>query len=291
MQLPVFIALYSVLRAAIPAPALPVDSTLKLEDFPAATTICVPSETTVTSTIIDCQIQSKDGKSPADHKSVEVKLVDGGGPLPSFVTLCPPGNLKLPDGKTQFGFGCHSPLGTGHLPKKAGQFQKGSLGAAIVADKGTFLGMHLTCAPFQAVSKTRIRLCTAASNAAGGPSLIAYFTLVALMMGTTYYQQKQMAGQATGPQAKQMQMMGRIMPLFLGYISLNIPAGVIVYWIISNGWTIGQQTFFLKRQQSAAPPSGSEPPGKGKGMPPGKGPGKGLPPGKGQPPAKPKPKK
>jgi membrane protein insertase Oxa1/YidC/SpoIIIJ len=97
-------------------------------------------------------------------------------------------------------------------------------------------------------------------------------------MGTTYYQQKQMSAQATGPQAKQMQMMGRIMPLFLGFISLNIPAGVILYWIVSNIWTIGQQYVFLQRkqQQEPAPELGSG--------------GKGTPGDKGKPPAKPKPK-
>jgi membrane protein insertase Oxa1/YidC/SpoIIIJ len=126
--------------------------------------------------------------------------------------------------------------------------------------------------------------CTVKGEGAGS-SIAAYYVLVALMMGSTYYQQKQMSKQATGPQAKQMQMMGRIMPLFLGFISLNIPAGVIIYWVVSNGWTIGQQYFFLSRQQ-ATPAIGGD--GSGKGVPPGKtspdkgGSGKALKPGKPQ---------
>ena len=65
-----------------------------------------------------------------------------------------------------------------------------------------------------------------------------------------------------------MQMMGRVMPLILGFVSLNIPAGVIIYWIISNVWTIGQQYFFLQRQHtpSSAPEPGK--PGSGKTKPP-----------------------
>jgi YidC/Oxa1 family membrane protein insertase len=173
-------------------------------------------------------------------------------------------------------------VGSGHLPRKNDAFEKGSLGQAIVEDKASFLGMHLACSPTQSTNKTAIRQCTAAKDAAGGAAIVSYFALVALMMGTTYYQQKQMSAQATGPQAKQMQMMGRIMPLFLGFISLNIPAGVIIYWVISNVWTIGQQYFFLQRQH---PPAGPSPTPAGK-----DGQEKGRPPVK-KPPQKPKRKR
>src|SRR5207244_11659350 len=63
MQLPVFIALYSVLRTAIPAAALPVDTTLSLKDLPAAQTVCVPGDRTATSTSLTCRVTSKDGKT------------------------------------------------------------------------------------------------------------------------------------------------------------------------------------------------------------------------------------
>jgi YidC/Oxa1 family membrane protein insertase len=55
-----------------------------------------------------------------------------------------------------------------------------------------------------------------------------------------------------------MQMMGRIMPVFLGFISLSIPAGVLVYWVTTNAWQIGQQHFMLRvREQEPAPMRGS----------------------------------
>ncbi len=273
MQAPVFIALYSVLRAAIPAPAIPVEGTnIALKDLPAKRTICRPVDRSATSTLLRCEVEPASGRGSPTIREVQVQTVSKGGPLPSYITFCPPGELRLPDGKRVFGFGCKSPVGSGHLPRKNDSFESGSLGRAIVEDKASFLGMHLACSPTQSTNKTAIRQCTAAKDAAGGAAIVSYFALVALMMGTTYYQQKQMSAQATGPQAKQMQMMGRIMPLFLGFISLNIPAGVIIYWVVSNVWTIGQQYVFLQRKQvpagqTPAPAAGKGPP-ENKGRPP-----------------------
>ena len=263
MQAPVFIALYSVLRAAVPVPAVAV-ATATPEEFPAKTTICRPIDRGTDSTTLNCEITSGDGKS-VDEKQVEVRDGKTGGGLPSYVTLCKPGTV-LVGGREAFGFRCQSPTGTGHLPRDDGEFETNSLGAALVEDKATFLGMHLACSPTQATSKTTIRQCTAAEDAAGGAGLVAYYSLIALMAGTTWYQQKQMQRNTTGPQAKQMQMMGRIMPIFLGFISLSMPAGVIIYWVVSNLWTIGQQQFFITRQQ-AAPAAAPPPAGGDKGKP------------------------
>ena len=257
MQALVFIALYSVLRAAVPVPALPVASATP-QEFPVKTTICRPIERTSASTTLNCEITSEDGKT-VEEKQVDIVDAESNGPLPSIVTLCKPGDVVV-NGQERFGFRCQSPTGTGHLPRENGSFKEGALGDQLVEDKATFLGMHLACSPTQATSKSTIRQCTAADDAGGGASLIAYYSLIALMVGTTYYQQKQMSKQATGPQAKQMQMMGRIMPIFLGFISLSMPSGVIIYWVVSNLWTIGQQQFFLGRQQAAAaaaPPAAS----------------------------------
>jgi YidC/Oxa1 family membrane protein insertase len=258
MQAPVFIALYSVLRAAIPFDATLAIPVSAPPDIGSRSTICAPAGTASVSgegfTDIVCR---RNGKDLATFKVGSAKERNGTKnfeTLPSVVTRCGPiiDSSASPDEVT--GFHCLTPVGTGHLPRE------GKLFKAIVEEKATFLGMHLACSPTQASSKTAIRQCTATGKAAGA-GLVGYYALVAIMMGSTYYQQRQMAAKATGPQAKQMQMMGRIMPLFLGFISLNIPAGVIVYWTISNVWTIGQQYFFLQRQDpgGAAEGTGGKP--------------------------------
>src|SRR5437762_1427000 len=80
------------------------------------------------------------------------------------------------------------------------------------------------------------------------------FRHILLMGGTTWYQQKQIQAVSTGQQAQQMQMMGKIMPLVLGVFSLNLPAGVSIYWVASNVWTIVQQRFILGKTATATSP-------------------------------------
>ena len=124
-------------------------------------------------------------------------------------------------------------VGVGYLP--AGS----ALARAIEAGKAGFLGMNLGLAPIAAIK--------AAGKFPG--SLIhgmPYFLLVLGMVATTWYQQKQISAVSTGQQAQQMQMMGKVMPLLLGVFSLNLPAGVSIYWVASNVWTIVQQQFMLK---------------------------------------------
>ena len=91
-------------------------------------------------------------------------------------------------------------------------------------------------------------------------SAIPYLVLVLLMGVTTWYQQKQMTGSrgASDPQAQQMQMIGKIMPVMLMFFAFTFPSGVVLYWLTTNVWTIGQQRLMLK----AAPP---EPPKKTEG--------------------------
>jgi YidC/Oxa1 family membrane protein insertase len=92
----------------------------------------------------------------------------------------------------------------------------------------------------------------------GFVSALPYLVLVVLMGVTTWYQQKQMTGSrgANDPQAQQMQMFMKIMPAMLMFFAFTFPSGVVMYWLTTNVWTIGQQRLMLK----AAP---AEPPKKG----------------------------
>ena len=287
MQAPVFIALYSVLRVSIGFDAALPQPMAVPEKF-TKSTICRPIGTPALTgggfTMARCEDDSWKAPhefqlgAPIEQLNTNPKKTFSA--LPQFVTLCTP-QFEKENKDRLLGFRCGSPAGTGHLPADGELFRE------ILKDKAKFLGMHLACSPTQATSKVGMASCTVKGEAAGA-SIVSYYALIALMMGTTYYQQKQMSKQATGPQAKQMQMMGRIMPLFLGFISLNIPAGVIIYWVVSNVWTIGQQYVYLSRQQVTAGAGGD---GSGKGVVPGKG----APPGKGgsdkaTPPGKPKQK-
>ncbi|MDE8714986.1 YidC/Oxa1 family membrane protein insertase, partial [Veillonella atypica] len=39
---------------------------------------------------------------------------------------------------------------------------------------------------------------------------------------------------SSGAAAQQQKIMQIFMPLFIGYLSLNFPSGLVIYWIVSN---------------------------------------------------------
>ena len=54
-----------------------------------------------------------------------------------------------------------------------------------------------------------------------------------------------------------MQIIGKVLPVVFGFISINIPAGVVLYFLTSNLWQIGQQEVVYRTIGTAAgPPKG-----------------------------------
>ena len=81
----------------------------------------------------------------------------------------------------------------------------------------------------------------------GFSNALPYIGLVLLVAGTSYYQQKQIAGRNTGATVNpQQQMLMKIMPLFFSFISLTLPAGIVVYFLVSNSFRIAQQAFITR---------------------------------------------
>ena len=91
------------------------------------------------------------------------------------------------------------------------------------------------------------------SSVHGFGTAFPFYVLIALVALSGYYQQRQMtARQPAGAANQQAQMMGRIFPVFFAFISFSIPAGVVVYFLVSNIWQIGQQALIFR--QTAEPP-------------------------------------
>ena len=51
---------------------------------------------------------------------------------------------------------------------------------------------------------------------------------------------------AKDPSASTMSTMNNVMPIMIGVMSLKFPSGVVLYWVISNLFTIAQQYFMMK---------------------------------------------
>jgi YidC/Oxa1 family membrane protein insertase len=76
-----------------------------------------------------------------------------------------------------------------------------------------------------------------------------YFILVGLVILTGYLQSRQ-AQKRTPAANKQMAMVTKVLPVFFGLISLQFPAGLVLYFFVSNTWRLGQQEVIFRRFQS-----------------------------------------
>lgn len=74
---------------------------------------------------------------------------------------------------------------------------------------------------------------------------LPYWGLLGVMVGTMWYQQRQMMSrrknQKKDKQQAQQQAVMRFMPIMFGFISFGFAAGVVAYWTVSNIFRIFQQ--------------------------------------------------
>ena len=87
-----------------------------------------------------------------------------------------------------------------------------------------------------------------------------YFILVGLVILTGFLQTRQ-AQKRTPAANKQMGMVMRVLPIFFGLISLSFPAGLVLYFFVSNLWRLGQQEVIFRHHGSAQHPSWQRTPG------------------------------
>lgn len=85
------------------------------------------------------------------------------------------------------------------------------------------------------------------SEPAGTP----YYILPILAGVTTYVQ---MLLSMTDPNQK---VMMAIMPVFIGWLSISFPAGLVLYWTVSNVFSIGQQ-YLINQKMAAAKQGGTK---------------------------------
>ncbi|MDL2280509.1 YidC/Oxa1 family membrane protein insertase [Selenomonadales bacterium OttesenSCG-928-I06] len=73
-----------------------------------------------------------------------------------------------------------------------------------------------------------------------------FYILPVLAVVTTFVQQKQVMSNATGSS----KMMLYMMPLFIGWISVTFPSGLVIYWVTNNILQIIQQ-WYINRGDAA----------------------------------------
>ena len=75
-----------------------------------------------------------------------------------------------------------------------------------------------------------------------------YYILPVLSAATTFLQQKMTSSEMTG----QMKIMMTVMPLFIGWISLKFPSGLVLYWVTMNVVQIIQQWWMYRSEGPVA---------------------------------------
>jgi YidC/Oxa1 family membrane protein insertase len=86
--------------------------------------------------------------------------------------------------------------------------------------------------------------------------------LIILMSATTFTTQHQLmrknmpAAALDNPFAKQQKVLLYLMPIFFAISGINFPIGVLLYWLTTNLWTMGQQFYVIRNMP--APGSAAE---------------------------------
>ena len=114
--------------------------------------------------------------------------------------------------------------------------QGSSLYKAIVAAEPnglTFLGMDLSL--------------KATDNHGDLLSALPYYILVGLVFLTGFLQSRQSQRNAPAGGNPQMQMITKVLPIAFGAFSLFFPAGLVLYFLVSNLWRLGQQELIIRK--------------------------------------------
>ena len=76
--------------------------------------------------------------------------------------------------------------------------------------------------------------------------------LIIAMAVTTYVSQRQLMAKQSAEVNPQQQMMLRIMPLMFVIFAVNVPLAVVLYWVTTNLWSMGQQWVLLRHSPTPA---------------------------------------
>jgi len=97
-------------------------------------------------------------------------------------------------------------------------------------------------------------------NGFGSVQIVAIVLIVA-MTATLFITQlqlmrKNMPPEALeGPFAQQQKIMLYVFPLIFAVGGINFPIGVLIYWLTSNLWTMGQQFYIIRRNPAPGTPA------------------------------------
>lgn len=97
-------------------------------------------------------------------------------------------------------------------------------------------------------------------NSQTAPAKVVAVVLIVAMVATSFLTQRQLTRKnlpqsaLEGPMARQQQVLMYILPFIFVVTGPAFPLGVLIYWTVTNVWTMGQQFYVIRRN----PTPGSE---------------------------------
>jgi YidC/Oxa1 family membrane protein insertase len=85
--------------------------------------------------------------------------------------------------------------------------------------------------------------------------------LVVLMSASTFTTQRQLmmknmpASALDNPFAQQQKILLYVLPLIFAVSGINFPIGVLIYWLVTNVWSMGQQFYVIRRMPAPGSPA------------------------------------
>lgn len=93
-----------------------------------------------------------------------------------------------------------------------------------------------------------------------GVMVMALFFVLAMLV-TTFLTQRQLMTKnmpesaLTGPYAQQQKLLLYVLPVVFAVGGVAFPIGVLIYWTVSNLWTMGQQFYVIRRNPAPGTPA------------------------------------
>jgi len=138
--------------------------------------------------------------------------------------------------------------GIGHNPPHA-------YGVLTNADVKNAAAAHFFGAPISA---------TFLGSSVSGVKIVTV-VLIILMSATTFTTQRQLmmkgmpaASLENNPMVQQQKILLYVFPIIFAVSGVNFPVGVLIYWLTTNIWTMGQQFYVIKRNPTPGSPAFDE---------------------------------
>lgn len=98
-------------------------------------------------------------------------------------------------------------------------------------------------------------------GADGTATIVVTVILIILMSASTFTTQRQLmmknmpASALDNPFAKQQKILLYLMPIFFAISGVNFPIGVLVYWLVTNVWSMCQQFYVIRKMPAPGSPA------------------------------------